>query len=98
MINNNNLKEINFSIIIPTYNRSYELEILLKSFQKQLFKSFEIIIVDDGSQEEIFPLVKKFYDLNIKYYKIENSERGKARNYGYLKSSGMYLNFFDLMT
>ena len=95
MKNNKTLDEIFFSVIIPTYNRSYELEILLKTFQKQIYKKFEIIIVDDGSQEEIFPLVKKFSGLNIKYYKIKNSERGTARNYGYLKSSGMYLNFFD---
>ena len=83
------------SVIIPTYNRIDELENLLISLSNQILKKFEIIIVDDGSNIDIYPVVNKFLHLDIKYFKIKNSERGAARNYGSSKASGNYLNFFD---
>ncbi len=95
MSKNKILKKVKFSVIIPIYNRSFELNNLLKSFQYQILKEFEVIIIDDGSEEDILSVINNFSDLNINYFRIKNSERGKARNIGFLKSSGMYLNFFD---
>ncbi len=84
-----------FSIIIPTYNRAYFLDMLVKSLLDQTFPDFEILIIDDGSTDGTDETVKKFSDNRIRYYYISNSERGAARNYGTTLSSGKYLNFFD---
>ena len=41
-----------FSIIIPTYNRGRELSFNIESILNQSFDDFEVIIVDDGSQDD----------------------------------------------
>ncbi len=85
------------SIIIPTFNRSREVEILVNSLIAQEASSnYEIIIVNDGSTDNTIENLKKFKDNEIiKIYTIKNSERGAARNFGAKMSSGKYLNFFD---
>ncbi len=87
--------KILISIIIPVFNRIYHLKNLLDSLNFQKQKYFEIIIVDDGSSENIENQIKNYNKMTIKYFKIMNSERGKARNYGMLKSTGTYINYFD---
>ena len=57
----------------------------------------EIIVIDDGSTDNTPKLKEEFKFKNFNYFKIKNSERGFARNYGVSKSSGKYINFFDLM-
>ena len=57
MSKNKILKKVKFSVIIPIYNRSFELNNLLKSFQYQIFKEFEVIIIDDGSEEDILSVI-----------------------------------------
>jgi len=45
--------ELNFSIIIPVYNRPEEIDELLDSLTKQTFTSdYEVVIVEDGSTEK----------------------------------------------
>lgn len=53
---------MNISIVIPTYKRTDYLERLLKSIEKQTFKSFEIIVVDDHSpnQEDYQKIIEKY--------------------------------------
>ena len=43
-------KSIKYSIVVAVYNRPEEMEELLHSLNNQLYKNFELIIVDDGSQ------------------------------------------------
>ncbi len=85
-----------FSIIIPVYNRPNEVRELLDSLSKQNRKNFEIVIVDDGSEESSEPVVKEFNDrLDIKYYWKENTGAGLTRNYGAKRAEGEWLLFFD---
>lgn len=81
------------SIIIPVYNHQKELEKCLKSIEKQTYKDYEIIIVDDGSS----PGINKIKLLDTRYSLLVTSHKGAnaARNYGYGKSSGNYLLFCD---
>ena len=91
-----NLKEILISIIIPTYNRKESVIKLIDSLSNQINKNFEIIVIDDGSTDDTYDVLKKSISMkNFSVYKIKNSERGAARNYGATKSKGEYLNFFD---
>jgi len=89
------LKRCIISFIIPTYNRAPNLELLLKTLAPFLSSCCEIIIVDDGSTDDTETRVAHYLSHNIRYYKIKNSERGVARNYGAQNARGDFLNFFD---
>ena len=86
-----------FSIVIPTYNRSNQVVKLLDSILLQEYKSFEIIVVDDGSTDNTEENIKTCFAGNsqIKYFKQDNRERAAARNYGANLARGQYVNFFD---
>ena len=72
-----------FSIIIPVYNRPQEVKELLGSLAVQTCKDFEVIIVEDGSQERSEQVVTSYGDLlDVKYFYKENSGPGLSRNYG----------------
>ncbi len=84
-----------FSIIIPTYNRASFIEKTIRSVLNQTYQNFELILVDDGSTDNTEEIVKNIDNKKINYYKIKNSERGFARNFGTLHSSGGYITFLD---
>lgn len=83
-----------YSIIIPVYNRNPELECCLVCLLQQDFNVFEVIIADDGSEQNTWSLVKKFSysgtrskreeGLNIKYFWQPHAgfRAGQARNKG----------------
>lgn len=85
------------SIIIPTFNRIYELKKCLRSIFSQDYKNYEIIIIDnfsiDGTENYIKTLKNNF---KINYLKIHNKGNiAKSRNEGILNSTGKYLAFID---
>jgi glycosyltransferase involved in cell wall biosynthesis len=84
-----------FSIIIPTYNRGLFIKQTIESVLFQTYSNFEIIIVDDGSTDNTEEIVMSLFDNRITYYKKENGERAKARNFGAKKAKGDYINFLD---
>ena len=85
-----------FSVIIPVYNRAQELQSLLKSLSEQLFRNFEVIVVEDGSENTSARIIKDFQDkLNLKYHFQENTGQGFARNKGMELAGGEYFVFFD---
>jgi len=90
-----NLKS-QISIIIAVYNRSDELTELLESLEKQTDKNFELIIVDDGSTENLKIVTEKYQNkLNVNYFYKENSGPGLTRNFGTQKATGNYFLFLD---
>ena len=88
---------LDFSVIIPVYNRPFELDELLKSITKQKRDvNFEVIIVEDGSEIKSEQIVKEYeIFLDIKYIYKENSGPGDSRNLGAKKAKGNYLIFLD---
>ena len=86
-----------FSIVIPVFNRSQEIDELLNSLTHQTYKkSFEVIIVDDGSTDKSDLIVNKYKEkLNVHYFYKENSGPGKSRNYGMKKAQGNYFIIID---
>ena len=88
---------INYSIIIPVYNRPLELEELLDSLIAQTFATiFEVIVVEDGSSNTSKKVVNEYGDkLNIKYFVKDNSGPGLSRNYGMQKATGDYFIILD---
>lgn len=85
-----------YSVIVPVYNRISEVEDLLSSLAAQSFRDFEVIIVEDGSNEPCEIAVRQYADkVDVKYFYKENEGRSIARNYGIEHSEGSYLIFFD---
>lgn len=86
-----------FSIVIPTYNRATSLLTAMSSILAQDFSSYEIIVVDDGSNDNTKDAVSAFAKGNssIRYFFKENEERSIARNYGIMHANGRYVNFLD---
>jgi GalNAc5-diNAcBac-PP-undecaprenol beta-1,3-glucosyltransferase len=86
-----------FSIIIPVYNRSQLLCEAIDTILIQTHQHFEIIIVDDGSTENIKQVLGEKYNdqQKIRYFRKQNEERGAARNFGLAHATGDYAVFFD---
>lgn len=87
------------TIFTPTYNRAYIIEKLYHSLQKQKNKSFEWLVVDDGSVDETKILFDKWMKENnefaIRYYKIPNGGKHRAVNYGLDLAQGEYFMVVD---
>lgn len=89
--------ELQYSIIIPVYNRPQEIDELLASLTKQNFKrSFEVVIVEDGSENISKDIVESYSEkLNIRYFLKENTGAGASRNFGMQHATGNYFIIFD---
>ena len=85
---------MNISVVIPTYNRVELLKRSIDSVINQTIKPFEIIIVDDGSNDGTEAMVKKKYD-SLKLIKQKNKGASAARNTGIKASSGEWICFLD---
>jgi glycosyltransferase involved in cell wall biosynthesis len=84
------------SIVIPTYNRAHLIGETIQSVIDQTFKDWEMIIVDDGSDDDTEEVVNAIASEKIHYFKIEHTGNlGKVRNYGIQKSKGVYIAFLD---
>ncbi len=85
------------SIIIPVYNTEEYISDCLDSILSQTYKNFEVIIVDDGSTDNSFNIVKDYQknNNNITVLHIENSGVSAARNIGIKHAKGEFLLFVD---
>ncbi|MGH2108680.1 glycosyltransferase family 2 protein [Aerococcus urinaeequi] len=89
-----------FSVIIPTYNVENYIEKCLVSVMSQTFTDYEIIIVDDCSQDDtikkIYKIMNNNPDTKIQLYKNDkNSGASYSRNKAITKSSGEYIVILD---
>lgn len=84
------------SVIIPCYNQGEFVCDSVNSVLNQVYQNFEIIIVDDGSDDE--STVIKLNNLNHKKIKVIHSENqglSAARNRGFIEATGEYIQFLD---
>lgn len=86
-----------FSVIIPTYNRAQCLKDAAQSVLDQSFTDFELIVVDDGSTDDTWPLIRSFCekDHRVRYIYQQNAERSAARNNGIREANGKFICFLD---
>lgn len=83
------------SIIAATYNRSKMLQEAIKSVLDQTYRNFELIIVDDGSTDDTYEVVKSFNSRKIKYIYSDHLGRSVARNKALSVARGKYIAFLD---
>ena len=84
-----------FSVIIPVYNRTDLLLRAVGSVLRQDFQSFEIIVVDDGSEDDIKSIVDAFDDDRVTCHRQANRGASAARNAGIDRARGRYVAFLD---
>jgi len=81
------------SLVIPVFNRPKEFKKCLESVFRQTYRDFEVIIVDDGSVEDVESVVRQF-EIK-KYIKQTNSGAPTARNRGFEEAKGEFVLFLD---
>jgi glycosyltransferase involved in cell wall biosynthesis len=87
-----------FSIIVPTYNRPERLANCLESLSRLDYprEQFEVIVIDDGSDMPLQPVVAPFLDqLNVTLLKQLHAGPAGARNTGAERAKGEFLTFTD---
>lgn len=92
MGNNNNL----ITVITPVYNSERYIRETIESVQEQTYVNWEMIIVDDCSNDNTQSIVKSIKDNRIKYLKLtKNSGAAVARNIALQRASGRFIAFLD---
>ncbi|PID59192.1 MAG: hypothetical protein CR986_06865 [Ignavibacteriae bacterium] len=85
------------SFVIPTHNRADILNDCLESVVTQTYENFEVIVVNDNSQDKTSEILQE-YKLKYNFFRYYNST-GKggnaARNYGIEKAQGKYIALMD---
>lgn len=88
------------SIIIPTYNRAHLIAETLDSILAQTYTNWECIIVDDGSTDSSVQVVENHLNKDKRFMFFKRPTHLKkggnsCRNYGFQKSKGVFINWFD---
>jgi glycosyltransferase involved in cell wall biosynthesis len=82
------------SVIIPAYNSAHTLSRALDSVLRQSVSADELIVIDDGSQDNLEAAVKP-YGSRVQLLRQENAGPAAARNNGARRASGELLAFLD---
>lgn len=83
------------SVIIPAYNCEKTIKETVNSVLKQTFADFELIIINDGSQDATLDVVSKIQDARLKVFSFENAGGNVSRNRGLNLAGGKYISFLD---
>lgn len=84
------------SVIIPSYNRENTLPRAIDSVLNQTIEDMEIIIVNDGSEDDTYNVVKEYDDSRIRYIEhSDNKGQNVARNTGLRAAEGQYISYLD---
>jgi hypothetical protein len=83
------------SVIIPTYNREGWISKAVSSVFDQTFRDYEVIVVDDGSEDGTLDELKVFGDKIRIIHHAENRGVSAARNTGIYSSSAPLIAFLD---
>lgn len=84
------------SVVIPYYNMGKYIDECVNSIKESVYENIEIIIVNDGSNDESVEALKKYRnDKTVKVIDIENAGLANARNVGASVASGEFIAFLD---
>jgi glycosyltransferase involved in cell wall biosynthesis len=84
------------SVVIPTYNHAHFLKKALRSVIEQTYSNWEVIVIDNHSDDNTDEVVASFLDNRIRLLKIHNNGSiAKSRNLGIKSSKGSWIAFLD---
>lgn len=88
---------IKVSIIVPVYNAEKFLRQCLESIQAQTLQDIEVILINDGSDDDSIKICQEFVDKDARFflYTQENQGAGVARDNGISLAKGEYIGFVD---
>lgn len=87
--------DIQFSVVIPLYNKVNHIKRAIDSVLNQSIQNFELIVVDDGSTDGSEKIVQLYDDKRIRLISQSNSGVSAARNRGIEESRAPYISFLD---
>ena len=83
------------SVVIPVYNSEITITETLESALNQTFKDFEIIVVNDGSQDKTLAVIASIQDPRLKVFSYSNAGASASRNRGFSHAVGEFISFLD---
>lgn len=84
------------SIVMPTYNRAKVIGNAIKSIISQTYSNWELIVVDDNSQDETSQVIESLSEARIKYIRLhQNAGVSHARNVALKASRGGFVAYLD---
>jgi glycosyltransferase involved in cell wall biosynthesis len=83
------------SVIIPAYNGEETIRETIESVLNQSFKDFEILVINDGSQDATLDIINSIKDFRLKVFSYSNAGQAVSRNRGFSQSSGEFIAFLD---
>ncbi len=88
------------SIIVPAFNEGKSIIRNMKNLLKADYPDFEILVIDDGSNDDTYEKVSTYFEgnLKLKIYSKENGGKASALNYGVERASGEILVCIDADT
>lgn len=84
-----------FSVIIPYYKKRKYIERCIDAVLAQTYQDFEIILVDDGSQDDVAQLIDEKYSGKVQLIQQKNQGVSAARNDGIAAATHDYIAFLD---
>lgn len=94
-IENSRILEIKVSVIIPCYNREKTIKRCIASIAGQTVRPYEIVAVDDGSQDKTLEILSNMEYENLRVIRQNHRGAQAARNLGILNAKGDYIAFLD---
>jgi glycosyltransferase involved in cell wall biosynthesis len=83
------------SVIIPVYNGEKTIRETIQSVLNQTFQNFEILVINDGSQDATLEIVNSIQDPRLKVFSYPNAKQAASRNRGFSHSTGEFIAFLD---
>lgn len=91
------MNTLKISVIVPVYNVEQYLPRCIDSILAQTFTDFELLLIDDGSQDESGRICDEYAkkDKRIRVFHSANNGASAARNIGLNYAKGKYISFID---
>jgi glycosyltransferase involved in cell wall biosynthesis len=91
------MKDELVSIVMPTYNRAHLIGETIQSILAQNYQNWELIIADDGSEDNTKDVVTAFHDPRIKYHHFVHGHGmiDRLRNFGMRAAQGEFIALAD---
>jgi glycosyltransferase involved in cell wall biosynthesis len=89
------ITSIEFSIVVPLYNKAPEIARCLRSALSQTTTNFELIVIDDGSTDGGDAVVRSFQDSRVRFLQQENQGVARTRNHGVQVARSSIIAFLD---
>ena len=93
---NTDRDSVKVSVVMPVYNRSDLVADAINSVLAQDYKNWQLVVVDDGSTDETFEMLRPYRDHeNVRLIRQENAGQSVARNVAIQHSDGDWVAFLD---